>query len=703
MRMDLRVVLVFALLVFSAAGCSDSGSSGGRAGSTAGVTAPAVTAQPAAQPVAKPGITSALPPAPASQGTGIDAFNREFQDAWDVMLPGLQSMLQQQAQGLAGSLYSRGPVDVEVVNVRTIQSKMLVAPGLTQFSPNLVTLRLPRQGGWELVLEADVRVRITITGSIAPSIDIPITVTVSNLSAEIDVEFDHSDPTRPVLSRAGSPVIDFIVRIDSPSSLVSQVTPVLTPIADVLARAALNNALGGLLPVLQSLQGLPGPVPGAGAPPLADSGTAVPFEEIMTNIERKIRQDHLPHGTIITAFMDTPATDSWETAYRQGGPGNVGTVLGWGSGGDSAIFTGQYLAAEAFRYAATGDPDALGVVTHTLGGIGKLLDVNGGRGLLARCAAPQGSPVAQSFSSTYGAAQLNGQTWVGYQGPNGISRDQYSGVFFGLAVTWELVNDPLIRAECQSRIEMMLDYLIANKWVVSEDRALIGQGSRGPTFWHASIQRFTFLRVGHRINPAKYATALAAAGPVSETAWFGAWTGVLGNDHYYKFNLSHLAYYNYFRLETDMQRWQGFERAYRIVRRYVGHHRNPHFDMIDTTVDPSSSAVFYPQTREVMRQFLRRNHRVLAPPVVDLSQVVYVPFTQTGYQNGSGSSFSVVTTTTQMPSEPLDIELRLFTGEFLWQRDPFTASVPNLGWDTREKHGLDAVLPYWMGRYYGAF
>ena len=30
------------------------------------------------------------------------------------------------------------------------------------------------------------------------------------------------------------------------------------------------------------------------------------------------------------------------------------------------------------------------------------------------------------------------------------------------------------------------------------------------------------------------------------------------------------------------------ERAYRIVERYVGHHRNPHFDLIQATIDPST-------------------------------------------------------------------------------------------------------------------
>jgi hypothetical protein len=47
--------------------------------------------------------------------------------------------------------------------------------------------------------------------------------------------------------------------------------------------------------------------------------------------------------------------------------------------------------------------------------------------------------------------------------------------------------------------------------------------------------------------------------------------------------------------------------------------------------------------------------------------------------------------------------LRRYTGNFAWQRDPFSPNTPNAGNVRSEKHGLDAVLPYWMGRFLGAF
>lgn len=703
---DLRLLWVVAPLAFGlgAMGCSDSGGSGSSRSTASGSTAGILTSTGGGGGAPS---TSSIPAAPASVAgvTGEQVFNEDLQHAWDRLAPELVNRLNMELQAQAGSIYSRGAIDVEVRNLSATNTNMLGAPGFTHFANDRLVLRIPQNGAWELVVEGDVRVTLAV-GSFSPHYDIPIKISITNLSLEVEVEFDHADPTRPVLSRVGAPVINFNVQIDSTSSLLAQVTPILTPLADYFAHRALNNALGGILPTLSNLQGMPGPVPGAGAPPLADSGVATPFAEIMGNIDAKIRRDHLPHGLILGAVMDTPASDSWESAYVNGGSGNPGSVDHHHSGGDAAIWTGQYLASQAFSYNVTRDPSALSNVKHALGGIGKLLDGNGGSGLLARNAAPVGSLVEQRMNGIFRTTLVDGVYWSTIQAGHGISRDQYMGVFWGLSLTYDLVDDPIVRTKCQRRLEMMLDYLLANDWVITEDRPALGTTarSRGPLFWAGiGYQQVTHLLAGHRMNPAKYAAPLAAQGPISETAWLGAWGSVLSVGHYYKFNLSHTTYHNYFRLETDQQRWQDFHRAYLILRRYVGHHRNAHFDLIASTIDPSLSAVFFPQTRELMRGFLKRNRREAAPAVVDLTAVTFVPVTQSVYQNVAGGSVTLQTTTTLMPSEPLDVELRKHTGNFAWQRDPFTPNVPNQGNVRSEKHGLDAVLPYWMGRFLGAF
>ena len=271
-------------------------------------------------------------------------------------------------------------------------------------------------------------------------------------------------------------------------------------------------------------------------------------------------------------------------------------------------------------------------------------------------------------------------------------------------MAWELV--PAVRADCQQRLEQMLDYLIARDWIIDEDRATWNgtTGSRGPTFWAGvNYQKLAFLLIGHRINPTKYAAELAQAGPLSETAWIGMWTATFGVDHYYKYNLNHGGLYNYFRLETDQKRWQDLRRAYSILERYVGHHRNAHFDLIQTSIDPSTEAVLFPSVREALRQFLQQCHREVAPAVVDLSAVQWVNLPQFGYNNTGGGGFTLGGQSKQFPTEPLDVFLRKPSGHFQWQRDPFTPAQPNQGNPRLEKCGLDLVLPYWMGRYFGAF
>jgi hypothetical protein len=48
--------------------------------------------------------------------------------------------------------------------------------------------------------------------------------------------------------------------------------------------------------------------------------------------------------------------------------------------------------------------------------------------------------------------------------------------------------------------------------------------------------------------------------------------------------------------------------------------------------------------------------------------------------------------------QPLPVQDRVTT-DFLWQRDPFALAGGGEG--DIETAGIDYILPYWMGRYYG--
>src|SRR5215813_13345504 len=86
-------------------------------------------------------------------------------------------------------------------------------------------------------------------------------------------------------------------------------------------------------------------------------------------ISANIQARHFPFGTILDPVFAAPDSNQ---------------VTGYTRCGDSAIWTGHYLAAEAFRYKVTRSADALANVRQAIAGIKALTDVTG-TNLLARC------------------------------------------------------------------------------------------------------------------------------------------------------------------------------------------------------------------------------------------------------------------------------------------------------------------------------
>src|SRR5688500_7159822 len=107
--------------------------------------------------------------------------------------------------------------------------------------------------------------------------------------------------------------------------------------------------------------------------------SAQSFETRALEISRIIQQRHLPFGTVLSPVHASP-----ESAQ----------IVGYSRCGDSAIWTGHYLAAEAFRYAVTRSPEALAAARLALRGIHSLVAVTGQDRLLARCVLRADSPFA---------------------------------------------------------------------------------------------------------------------------------------------------------------------------------------------------------------------------------------------------------------------------------------------------------------------
>jgi hypothetical protein len=378
-------------------------------------------------------------------------------------------------------------------------------------------------------------------------------------------------------------------------------------------------------------------------------------------IDLEIQTRHLPYGTVLNPIVAAAGSRD---------------IVQYTRCGDSAIWTGHYLAAEAYRYRATFHPDALANVRGAVAGIKLLADVTG-NDLLARCAVPEDSPFAPGIASEEASngsyfSTLNGRRWMWI---GNTSRDQYTGVFFGLGAAYDLVEDSGVRAEISALTTRLLDRLIGWGWNV-----IMPDGSMSTTFLIRPEQRLSFLQVGKRVNSKRFAGQYA-----TDSFWLAGQTAVpIGIDvldehsSYFKFNLNYITLYNLIRLENGGW-WSGwikswYEHAYAVNRRSTDNHGNAHFNMIDRALE-GPNAQRDAETRALLEAWLKRPRTDVR---VDLSVTLPVCGDQT--------------------CNPAPVELRP-PSDFVWQMNPFQVSGGGSG--IIENAGIDYILPYWMARYYG--
>jgi hypothetical protein len=408
-------------------------------------------------------------------------------------------------------------------------------------------------------------------------------------------------------------------------------------------------------------------------PPLAERAAVDALHVVRDRDRGTGLRRHLPYGTVADPiFASGDPTDTPDFTR----------IVGYDHAGDAAIWTGHYLAAEAFRYRVTGSAAARRNLQGALDGLDALASVaSGGKpggGPLARFFLPRDSPFMPGIRAIEGrhrfypgAVRGEPVEWIG-----NTSRDQYSGVFFGLAVAYDLLDaaaDAPARAQAADVVTRLLAYLLATGGTV-----IMPDGRVSTTFIARPDQQLALLQVGRRVNPARFEEAytrhrkrLAGAVPVPIAA---ECTDPHGS--YYKFNLDHVNLYTLARLEAPTSSYRKtYLKAFAVLRACTGSHQNAHFDVIERALLGPNEARDA-RAAEYLGRWLRRQRRNFA---VDLS----------GKYAACGDNRAC---------DPVPVEERPNT-DFLWQRSPFLLAAGGAG--TVAAPGIDYILPYWMGRYYG--
>ena len=116
-----------------------------------------------------------------------------------------------------------------------------------------------------------------------------------------------------------------------------------------------------------------------------------------------------------------------------------------GKSNDIPIWTGVYIAGEAYRYKATDDPQALESMERSLRGFHLLYKIGGGNGIIARNirpATPEDAAAKLPYDQHLGQGKFAGYVWTG-----GPSWDQYTGYLYGISEAWDQIQDPELKAE----------------------------------------------------------------------------------------------------------------------------------------------------------------------------------------------------------------------------------------------------------------
>ncbi len=368
-------------------------------------------------------------------------------------------------------------------------------------------------------------------------------------------------------------------------------------------------------------------------------------------IDAGIQARHLPFGTILNPIVASPGSDQIASYTRCG---------------DSAIWTGFYLAAEAFRFQVTRAPEALNNVKSAVAGIKALVDVTG-TDLLARCLLPANSAYAAGIESEEASNGIYRNNSKGYVWAGNTSRDQYSGVMFGLAAAYDMVPDAGVQASIVSLVTRLVAALQVHAWTL-----VMPDGSISTTFIVRPDQILTFLQVASHVNPGRFSSSydiqriLLATGVIAPIA-----VDTASDDSYFKFNLDYINAYTLIRLDSSSAN-SIYRAAYDLLRLHTAGHQNAFFDVIDyALVGPNVSQ----STLVLLEKWLQRSR---FDYTVDLRGVIPACGTQA--------------------CQPVPVQLRP-PGDFLWQNNPFALTGGGSG--IIETAGIDYLLPYWMARYYG--
>jgi hypothetical protein len=642
---------------------------------------------------------AALLGAPAARAqtlnqAGIARLNADVQALWaHDAIPMAEQQGLVELKKLIGQTHNVANIcDATITEAHFVHVAAPVAPGLTKLDGSGIRGALPLSGGVSIAAEVRVHCHGCIFG-IDWYDDFNVGIQLDNLAAGFAIDLDSSDPTAPKVTRIYPPTLAFTLRVTSTSDVVKYLGWITSSLVNPIGRAVATVALDYLSKKVNVTQVTP-QVAGLGSTlaPVAPAD----LEGSAVKLERDLVAHKMPFGDCVEGKFDRDYNGTWEDSLNDPAfnPGNLDLVK-VDTADDAACDTGWYLGGLAFRYGATHSPEALAHAKQVIATYVTLFNMRGTPGDLNRSITPVGAGIAVDTAHGYFVGTYQGKQYIL---SNWVSRDAYTGAFFGCSLAHDLIDDPQAKADAGNCVQWGLDYLLANHWTNRKK-----DGSYDQQWVGCLDQQYAWVLAAYRCNPAKYAAVLDQYKGYSDLIWTGVWLSVLDPfDQYFKYDLGAAALHTALRCETDPVRWQRVYQALAMMRHFVGHHQNAQLNSIYLAADASSVARLGVENANLLTRWLRQPRRYLthdlrSDPTIE--KVTYtLPFDPNSLFPGAGIQQSTV-----MAKYPIPVEKRISAGE-RWDRSPYSLHEDYL-WGPEARHegeSLDYLLPYWMARFYGA-
>jgi hypothetical protein len=415
--------------------------------------------------------------------------------------------------------------------------------------------------------------------------------------------------------------------------------------------------------------------------------------------------------------------DVWYQSYHNPGYGGAvevtfdspsgTTVVDYGGEGDSTIWTGTYLASQAFRYAVTGEAEAKANAIRAARALHIHLDATrytrpdevaprrAGAAFIARYVGPAVPPYLHDIPGCKPEEDCHlidkgpyaGSFWRG-----NTSRDQYTGWWFGYALAHELVDDEPTRKMIKKDAVAVIEQLRKDRYVIIDvDGVKTTAGPEvGATMqldWHRIVAEVT----GDPLYKWMYEWYAMRKMPTVSLTTFMDLNKYM---QYYAFNLAHQTFYNLIRLEDNASRKATLNQIFADkVRRLVAGTHNVFFDFIHMVVSGVTDPSVLADDIEALTLFQDPPNRDIH---IDIPEWPLDPTSVSLYQ---GNLFlhqlipAIPMFFRPQTLDPHPIDQRCRT-DFLWQRSPYEVSCG--GGDGRTVNpGIDYLVAYWMGRYHG--